>query len=100
MYLESRLNGAKRSISMRGNFGYDDHPKIRRMLSEIADAGPECWEIRLDELDYIDTAGIAMLLLIIEECEKSNARLRISTRDGFVRKVLELAGLESRLDKP
>jgi anti-anti-sigma factor len=85
---------------MRGKLVYADNPTVKSILNEITNIDCESWEISLEELDYIDTAGIAMLMLMIEECQKAGAQVSLQTQMGFVRKVLELIGIESQLSDP
>ena len=77
-------------VLMKGELTFNDHPTIKKMLTELSSGSHKSWTFDLSALDSIDSAGIGMMLIAKDEGEKVNARLSLRAPSGNVRKVLEL----------
>ncbi|MBY0355565.1 MAG: STAS domain-containing protein [Rickettsiales bacterium] len=56
--------------------------------------------IDLSRLDFVDSAGLGLLLLLKEHCERCQVRVSIANPQGQVRKMLEVSRLNELFGLP
>ncbi|MCC6830578.1 MAG: STAS domain-containing protein [Thermoleophilia bacterium] len=55
----------------------------------------------LGAVRYLDSAGLRILVILLQDARAAGTRLRVSVpRDGFVAELLELTGLDVHLAPP
>jgi anti-anti-sigma factor len=74
---------------------WSDH--VARALAECVQSGHHMICVDMAEVDYISSAGIRILLLYARQLSAIQGRLSVINASSNVRKVLELAGLDSLL---
>ena len=87
-YFELKLKG-------RMDATWSDH--VARALEECVRSGQHSLVVDMAEVDYISSAGIRILVLYARQLGNIQGRLGVINASGIVRKVLELAGLDSLL---
>lgn len=88
--------GAVVAVSVRGEVDLLTAPKLLANVSGLLRAEPVDVVLDLSETQFIDSAGLAILLNIQRRLERRGRRLRVLC-DGPVRRVIELARLEEAL---
>lgn len=78
------------AVAMRGDLNFQDHPNVKKLLTELSEAGRKSWVFDLSGLKSIDSAGIGMLLIAKDEGDKAGAKITLRAPGGNVRRVLEL----------
>ena len=75
---------------LAGQFIFSDHPKFKAVLNAASD--PATQNIRLDfaRVDFIDSAGLGMLLLLRDTCDKNKKSLTLLHPNGQVKKVFDI----------
>ncbi len=74
---------------------FADHAPFRKLLDEIK--GSQCLQcvFNLSEMKLIDSSGLGMMMIAIEEAKKHGQKLSVVGANGPVLQLLQL----SRLDK-
>ena len=72
---------------LSGQFTFSDNVKFKHLLDLLKD--DELRSITLDfgDIDFIDSAGLGMLLLMRDECQKQDISLAIDSAKGQVHKI-------------
>jgi anti-anti-sigma factor len=91
MRIESRKEDTAFRIKLQERMSFSDHSVFRDLLSEISKAKAQSAIFDLSELISIDSAGLGMLMIALEESRKSGWALSLKAPQGHVRKLLELA---------
>lgn len=91
MRIEARQENADFSIELHEQMTFCDHNQFRALLSEISEKKAETAVFDLSRLVSIDSAGLGMLMIALEESKKAGWRLSLRAPQGSVRKLLELA---------
>lgn len=96
-HIERRLDadGTVRLI-LRGELDLDSQEELREALEAEQRSGSGVVVV-LDQLDYLDSAGIGEL---VDSCDRARAdgrRFAVTSGSGNVRRVLWIAGVLSRL---
>lgn len=83
-------------VRLRGRLTFNDHAKlrtlIREMLQDKSAIGSEQY-LDMSALEFIDSAGIGMLLIAREELSNAGKRLILRGAQGQVKRVLTVAQL-------
>lgn len=82
-------------VTMTGELTLADHGRVRRLIGDMMQLDPERLVLDLKDLDFIDSAGIGMVLIAHEEARRLGKALVLRRPHGQVLHVFDLA----RLDK-
>jgi anti-anti-sigma factor len=78
--------------TLRGRLTFGDQKAFRSLLAQLSNSGVHTWVIDMRSMDYIDSAGLGLLLLVRQAATKGSATtvLRLSA-EGQVRKLMDAA---------
>jgi anti-anti-sigma factor len=85
------------TIAVEGELDLLTAPKLAARITEFLRERPADVLVDLGPTDFIDSAGLAILLNVQRRVERSGKRLRVVCDEGPVRRVIELARLEETL---
>ncbi|HYH18194.1 MAG TPA: STAS domain-containing protein [Azospirillum sp.] len=77
-------------IDVTGRFTGQDGDGVRELITDIKQSPDRRYVVDLSRLDFIDSAGIGMLLVINGEAAAVGKALALVVTDGQVRKVAML----------
>ncbi|KKJ75578.1 hypothetical protein WH95_17605 [Kiloniella litopenaei] len=80
---------------MAGEFTFTDHPIFRDMIDEAVKTGARSIQLDLQEVEYIDSAGLGMFLVANERSGEEGWKFSISNPREKVQKMFTLAKLET-----
>jgi anti-anti-sigma factor len=80
-------------LSERLSFG--DNGVFRRLLEEMLAAKTAHWVLDVSGLSSVDSAGLGMFIIAMENAKKAGASLVLKAPNEHVRKLIEL----SKMDK-
>jgi anti-anti-sigma factor len=89
--MKSRLfeEDARHVVAITGRFGFADYSSFKNLLSQMTASGTD-WVMDLGAMDFIDSAGLGMLLVATEEFRRSGRTLILRHPSGQVRRTLEI----------
>ena len=91
-------------IRISGQLTFKDQEKWHKVFTEAFDRVPGgCCYFDLSALEFIDSAGIGMFLIALEEAKKTDINVVLSCPQGQVQKILEISKMSSLFkidDKP
>lgn len=91
MEFQAATAGEVTEVRMTGRLEFTDHDRLRDVVAALDDAPNRTFVIELSGLEFIDSAGLGMLLILQEEAEQRNKRLVVRGPRDDVRRSLELA---------
>ena len=80
-------------VSINGRLTYNDHAKVRARIKEMQQAPSTKVVFDLHSLEFIDSAGVGMLLIVREELSNHDKQLILRGTSGQVKRVLAVAQL-------
>lgn len=91
---ETLHEGEVRVLLVRGEVDMESAP---RLLAEIGKAlgGTSILKVRLSEVPYLDSSGLAVLIQGLKEAKEKRVDFRLDAPSEAVRSVLALASLDS-----
>ena len=78
---------------MRGRLTFNDHAKLRALIREMLQNKAKRQVLDLSALEFVDSAGIGMLLIAREEMANVDKQLVLRSAAGQVKRVLTVAQL-------
>jgi len=77
---------------------FEDHERFRTILKEYEGSAAKRLVFDMASLEYIDSAGLGMLLIARERADECNGRLALLSPKGHVAKVLRLSKFDTLMD--
>lgn len=78
-------------VRLRGRLTFNDHAKLRALIGEMAQNKAKRQVLDLSSLEFVDSAGIGMLLIAREEMVATDKELVLRAATGQVKRVLTVA---------
>lgn len=78
-------------FNISGRFTFNENKDFKKILDSIASNSSSIAVINLMDLEFIDSAGLGMLLLARDECEKRNVKLILRNPKGQVEKIFRIS---------
>ena len=91
-------NGSIIEVIMQGKFTISDHDQFRQLLSAQTINGNATLTLDLKGVEFIDSAGIGMLLYANKQSQSKSWALEIRNPTGQVQKMIVLGRLDQVLN--
>jgi anti-anti-sigma factor len=92
MHANVETEAGRARIRLNGRFDFSAHRIFRESYAPSLDAGSVSeLEIDLDQVDYLDSSALGMLLMLREKAQAANKKVSLTNCKGSVRQVLEIA---------
>lgn len=80
-------------VRMNGRLTFNDHAKLRALIKEMLQNAAKRQVLDLGNLEFVDSAGIGMLLIAREELSNLDKQFILRNAAGQVKRVLTVAQL-------
>jgi stage II sporulation protein AA (anti-sigma F factor antagonist) len=88
---EIKETGHVSEIAISGRLTFDGNLTFRRIVQAVAQGGGRSVAVDLSGLEFIDSAGLGMLLLLREAAKDTSAKLWLTQPRGQVQRLLSVA---------
>ena len=78
-------------VRLRGRLTFNDHAKLRILIGEMGQNKLKRQVLDLSSLEFVDSAGIGMLLIAREEMDRAAKQFVLRGAVGQVKRVLTVA---------
>ena len=82
------------TVEIKGELTFVDHSLFRAMATRLLQAKAQAPVIDLSHLDFIDSAGLGMLLLVRDEAKRSNRKVVLRHPTGQVKRIFDISKFE------
>ena len=80
-------------VHLTGRLTFNDHAKLRALIKEMVQNAAKRQVLDLSGLEFVDSAGIGMLLIAREELSNLDKQFVLRKASGQVKRVLTVAQL-------
>lgn len=94
MELSDSLDNNEYKAILSGKFMFTDNVKFRSVLEKFSNEKITQIYFCMDQVEFVDSAALGMLLLARDEAIKLNKKLVLGNINGQVKKMFELAHFE------
>lgn len=78
-------------VALTGRFTFVDHGGFKTIIEDLLNDDCKKCLLELSGLEFIDSAGLGMLLILKDELEKKSIELVIQKPTGQVEKMLQVS---------
>jgi HptB-dependent secretion and biofilm anti anti-sigma factor len=82
-------------VMLSGQLTFSDHPTFRTVTARLLKSAGQRLVIELQELDFVDSAGLGMLLIARDEADKAQRQLVLRSPRGQVKRMFEISKFET-----
>ena len=97
MQYQTRNDHDLLTISLTGELTYKDHSVFNELLESVANFKPKNVTCDLAGLEFIDSSGLGLLLLLNSQSEKTGWSLELANAGGQVAKMLQYTNIDSQI---
>lgn len=83
---------------LEGRFTFSDHGTFRNMVADMVNSRQSRHVIDLSGVEFIDSAGLGMLLLARDEGKRHDLTVVLRAPQGQVKRMLEVARFDTMFD--
>ena len=83
-------NSTERLVNLKGRLTFTDHEQFREITASLGEAGASKCVLDLSGLEFIDSAGLGLLLLVSEAAKEHDIAVSIRGAHDQVHKMLEI----------
>jgi len=91
MQFQQRSTPDAVEVRLMGRLEYTDHDRLHDIVGLLEITRARGFVVDLAGLDFIDSAGLGMLLILQEEAESRNIKLTVRGAQGDVKRSIDLA---------
>jgi anti-anti-sigma factor len=95
MEYSQQIQGENLSLQLKGQMTFNDHPKIKEVIRIISSHPITLVTIDFSDIEFIDSAGLGMLLILKEEMDKKSGRVLLMNPKGQVEKIFRVSKFDS-----
>lgn len=92
-YTVQKLGTTEATVGLHGEFDLRHASEVRVVLSRLIEEGRRHLLVDLSGLDYIDSAGLGVLLSALAELRRHRGDLRIRTDNPKITRIFEVTKL-------
>jgi anti-anti-sigma factor len=92
IHISKSENNGTVTISIRDRFDFNAHKEFRASYREHP--GISKYVINMQDVDYMDSSALGMMLLLREHAQKNSGKVIIANCNTNIRKILEIANFE------
>jgi anti-anti-sigma factor len=89
------FKGSDAHVAIGGDLTFTDHVSFREVADRLAGSKDKTIVVDVAKLDFIDSAGLGMLLIAREEARKANRVLVLRGATGQVKRMFGLTKFET-----
>jgi len=98
MELKSRQEKEATIVSVTGRIDAVTSPELETYLTEAAEGDAKRLIINFDELDYISSAGLRVILMLAKKMKAKQREFILVGVKGRIKQVFEMSGISSILN--
>jgi len=98
MKIETRESQGIHIIAFEGNLDTNTSPEAESVINELIDAGKQKVLVNFEQLNFISSAGLRVLLATVKKLNASGGELRICSLNATVQEVFDISGFVTILN--
>lgn len=87
-------SGSEETVSaLAESLTFDDQSRFSEMIEKMAGSGGKNFVLDLSNLKSIDSGGLGMFLIANDQIKEGGGALTLRNAQGYVKKVIDVAGI-------
>ena len=84
-------------FSLSGRLDSNTSPQLETRINEALENGSKQLIINFQDLDYISSAGLRVILKATKDLKRSDGKIMLCSMQDYVKEVFEIAGFDTFL---
>ena len=84
-------------FKLNGRLDSNTSPELEKKLSDAMEDGSKSMVIDFEDLDYISSAGLRIILKTTKDLKRSEGNIILCAMQDYVKEVFEIAGFDTFL---
>lgn len=97
MRCETQVNGGVFQAAISDRLAFSDHAAFRALLDQVNKSGVQKCVLDLSQLAAVDSAGLGMFMIALQDAKKFGWSLLLRSPQGKVKSLMELAKFDKLL---
>ncbi len=93
--MQVQLDSNAALVRISGEFTFTDHTAFKSLVERLFEVEGSAIVIDLSRLEFIDSAGLGMLLLARDEAKKANRGLILRGPNGQVKRMFDVTRFDT-----
>lgn len=98
MTIRKAIAGGAAVLTLAGRLDTNTSPELERAVADLFQEAVSRIEMDIQELAYISSAGLRVLLSTHKKCVKTGGRLTVLNAGGMAMELFEMTGFTDVLD--
>jgi anti-sigma B factor antagonist len=98
MKIEIRESQGVQIVAFEGNLDTNTSPEAEKKINELIDAGKQKLLVNFEQLNFIASSGLRVLLATVKKLNASGGDLRICSLNPTVQEVFDISGFVTILN--
>ena len=98
MKIETRESQGIQIVAFEGNLDTNSSPEAEAKINELLDAGKQKLLVNFEQLNFISSAGLRVLLATVKKLNASGGDLRVCSLNETVQAVFDISGFVTILN--
>ena len=92
MKIDTRESQGIQIVAFEGNLDTNTSPEAESKINELINAGKQKLLVNFEQLNFISSAGLRVLLATVKKLNASGGELRICSLNPTVQEVFDISG--------
>ena len=92
MKIEIRESQGVQIVAFEGNLDTNTSPEAEKKINELIDGGNQKLLVNFEQLNFIASSGLRVLLATVKKLKASGGDLRICSLNATVQEVFDISG--------
>lgn len=79
------------NVALKGQFTYADNQKFKAIIDSMQKGGIRQINLNFAQVDFIDSAGLGMMLLLRDLCQNRHIPISIQSAGGQVERIFMIS---------
>lgn len=93
--MQFNIDADRKVAEIQGELTFTDHTSFKQLVNNLFEGTASPIVLDLSRLEFIDSAGLGMLLLVRDEVNKSSKKLVLRSPRGQVKRMFAVTKFET-----
>ena len=98
MDMTKTVNDDAATVVLSGSGTFPDYKVFQDLIDGLSQDKVKQVTVNLTQLEFVDSSALGMFLLLKEKCDEKSIKLTMTSPQGQVKKMLEVARLHTVLN--
>lgn len=85
-------DGDRANVTLKGRLTFQEQMSVKQMIGDLQGTGAKQWSLDLHQLEFMDSAGLGLLLRMKKAADDAGCRLNLRVPgEGQIKRLMDVA---------